>query len=172
MSMFGAYALVRLYKWSIWGKVITIIICLVLGLTGLLNILVIKNDVYTAINDYPSNKLMTWSVKNLPSNTLIFTNGEIYDPMTLIGKKIILGRVYYLVSYGGDVEKRFEEKIVLLKASDSKSLKEVIKKYNITYAVLYKNDFAKNPYEVNWEYYKKNFPIIYEDESGSVYKLN
>jgi len=170
-NMYASYALIKVFTKGKFGKVLSGSMLFFLFLSGVLNFLVLKNDVYARMYDYPSNSLMRWSLTHLPSDKVIVTNGEIYDPLSLVGKKIFLGRMSYIITYGGGITKRAEAEDTLLTGKDKKEKQTILKTNNIQYVVLYKDNFFKNTKFANRNFYDQNYKKIYEDTFGVVYKI-
>lgn len=166
-------ALVILLMWSRNNlfKALSAVALLFLVISGFINFMVVKNDVFAKIDDYPNNKLMSWVLKNIPNNEIIVTNGEIYDPASLIGKKIFLGLPRYIYLYGGDPSNRQAEKNKILTGDNVSEIKKITKSYKIKYVIFYKNNFAKNETEGNLILYRKYFKIDYEDGNGVVFEI-
>lgn len=170
-NMYASFALVKGFTGRKFIKIISVGILFFLFLSGVLNFLVLKNDVFARIYDYPSNSLMAWSLTHIPSNKIILTNGEIYDPMLLIGKKIFLGRMSYVIAYGGSIAKRAEEENILLSGNNTKEKQSILKINKITYVIVYKDSFFKNIKFTERNFYDKQFKKLYEDNFGIVYKI-
>lgn len=171
MNIFSAFSLIYIFRNWFLGKIMFVLLFILLTLSGYLSFLVIKNDVYAKITDYPNNQFMVYALKSIPSDEVVLTNGEIYDPLSLIGKKIFLGRVQYVFVYGGDAKERGTEKSIVLSGGNFEKIKEILTKENIHYIVLYKDDFAKNSMKVNFPFYEKNFKVIYNDKDAEVFKI-
>lgn len=169
MNFFSAFAIVKIFKKSFYFKILAILFLFVFIFSGVINNMVVKNDIYTRITDYKNNKLMSYALFNLPANETILTNGEIYDPMSLIGKKTFLGRIHYLWIFGKDPSKRLIDRTFILGGSDVQEIKMKLREYNIKYVVLYKKNFAKNKSLYNLFFYKE-FKKIYEDSDGAIFK--
>jgi hypothetical protein len=171
MNCYSAFFLVLLYKKSVKGKIISGCLLILLVASGIINTFVIKNDVYTSIQDYPKNKFLTWSIKNIPSDKVMLTNGEIYDPLSLIGKKLYLGRIQYINVYGGNVDKRLLVKQTIYTIHDKKKIKKLLKDNSISFLVIYKEQFAKNSLSTNPKFFKKFMHTLYEDKDAIVLTL-
>ena len=150
---------------------ITIILFILLILSGMLNIMVTKNDVFARIPDYTKNKMMNWAVNNINDRAILLTNGEIYDPLSLVGKRIFLGRFHYVFLYGGDPGQRITQRSTVFDGKDINMVKKIIKYNKIDYIVVYLNGFAKNSQNVNIKFLNDNFHKVYEDNSGIVFKV-
>lgn len=170
MNMFSAYAIFRVLKINNIIKYLSLLLIFVFISSGVVNNLVIKNDIYTRIPDYGKNDLMKTALHRLSPEKMIITNGEIYDPMSLIGKKTFLGRAHYLFVYGEDPSQRISEREQIINGNDGAKRKQILEKYNIKYIVIYKDGFAKNEMNYNKSIIKQ-FKKIYEDKNGIIFEI-
>lgn len=170
MNMFSAYAIFRVSKINDVIKYLSLFLIFIFISSGVVNNLVIKNDIYTRIPDYGKNDLMKTALHRLSPEKMVITNGEIYDPMSLIGKKTFLGRAHYLFVYGEDPSQRTSEREQIINGSDEAQRKEILEKYNIKYIVIYKDGFAKNEMNYNKDLIKQ-FKKIYEDKNGIIFEI-
>ena len=170
-NFYSAFVIVLLWNKNTLFKTFSAVILFFLVLSGVINLMVVKNDVFAKIEDYPNNKLMTWTLYNIPSNETVLTNGEIYDPLSLIGKKIFLGLPRYIYLYGGDPAYRQTAKGEILTGNNINKIKNIAKNYKIKYIVIYKNNFAKNETDANLILYRKYLKIDYEDNNGVVFEI-
>ncbi len=171
INIISAYFLWYLFRYKFLGKLIFVVVFLALTASGYISFMVIKNSVNEKMVDYTSNALMKWSKNNIPQKDVILTNGEIYDPISLIGRKTIIGRVNYIYVYGGNPQSEINDKLILLNGKDEKKINEIIKKRNIKYVVIYKSGFAKNEQYANINFYRERFKKLYEDENGVIFKI-
>lgn len=170
-SYFSAVCVVWLFHKRILFRLISIALVLLLTLSGFFNFMVVKNDVYAKIDDYPKHAITRWMLKNIPSNASIVSNGEIYDPLSILGKKTYLGRSYYIYTYGADPYIREQKLNTFLQSTNIHKAKNFIKENGISYIVLYKENFIKNPRSFNNTFFRKNFSILYEDDNGIIIKI-
>lgn len=170
-NVFSAFAFFNLFQKRILAKAVALLFLIFLTASGILNILVIKNDVYARISDYPQNTLMTWAVKNIAQNSLILTNGEIYDPMSIIGRKTFLGNSHQILSYGGNPDDRITKLQLIFSNKDPQTVKDLLSLSGIKYVIFYKNNFAKNIKYRDYQLFKENFMIKYEDSYGIVFQI-
>jgi hypothetical protein len=168
---FASYALVKLFEKNVFSKILSLIILFFITFSGILNFLVAKNDVQTKIIDYKNNSFMTWVSNNLSKKAIILTNGDIYDPISLIGNKVFLTRPYYVFLYGGDISKRLDERKTILNGLSDKNIREILRLEDIEYVIIYERGFAPNLLPVNNDYFLKNFQKVYEDNYAIVYKI-
>jgi hypothetical protein len=170
-NAFIAYFLVKMFRKKILLKMLSLMILLLITFSGILNFLVAKNDVYARVPDYGNNSLMSWVKDNLSKKAIILTNGDIYDPISLIGNKIFLTRPHYVFLYGGDFNKRFSERTTVLNGINNTEIKKILNSENIKYVIIYKREIAPNLAPVNNAYLIREFEKIYEDNYGIVYEI-
>lgn len=171
INSFSALAVIYIYYKDLLGKIISVVLVICLTFAGLISLMVAKNDVQTVIQDYPNNNLLKWSLVNIPKNAIVLTNGEIYDPISLIGRKTIIGSSHYVYVYGGNPDNSLEEQTIILSGKNINEAKRILKKENISFIVLYKKGFAKNSKIYNEEFITNNFFKMYEDNSGTIFKI-
>lgn len=168
---FSALSIVWLLKKKIIYKFASIALCVGILSSGVLNLMVVKNDVRTRIDDYPKEKITQFMYKYIPYSAIVLSNGEIYDPLSIMGKRTYLGRSYYIYTYGANPYEREEKVRKILQSADILVVKSFLKEENISYIILYKGSFVKNPRSFNEAILRKNFIIIYEDNNGILIKV-
>jgi hypothetical protein len=172
VDLFIAYAIVSLWRKKLMLKLLSLVLIFFLTLSGFLNLLVTKNDVYTRISDYPGNSLMSWVNSNISKKEIIITNGEIYDPVSLLGQKVFIGGGPQIINYNvKKLNDRMNAQNEILNSNSFGSVKKILSDYQIRYLVLYHKGFAKNVKKTNYQFFKSNFTIEYEDQDGFVVKI-
>jgi hypothetical protein len=137
-------------------------------LSGLFHLLVVKNDVVTKIPDTKNIGLVQYLNKN---NSIMLTNGEIYDPLSIAGYRTFLGRPHYVFLYGGDPSIRLAEKENVLGGKNKQEIRRILKVERIKYIIVYKNKLVPNLFPVNIRNLNKNYKKTYEDNFGIIYKI-
>lgn len=137
--------------------------------SGLFNLMVVKNDYQLMVDDTPKNRLMEWVRDNTPSGAVFITQPALYDSIALAGRKNYLGHEYYVSVMGYDYWGRRKQIDAWLKNLNQSSIIE-LKKQHIDYIAIPKNrkDF---PYTVDEEKVKSLLPIVYLDETITLYEL-
>ncbi len=170
LNMLAAYGV-----WSIFNRqnyrFVVIPLVLLLTVSGFLHLVVVKNDVYARITDYKFSSTFSWINKNTKSEEILLTNGEIYDPLSIAGAKIFLGRPRYIYLYGGDPGVRMFDESLVFSGTNKKAIFSVLKSSKIRYIVIYKTGFATNAQKVNTAFMNDNFLKIYENSESTVYKI-
>ncbi|HYK09060.1 MAG TPA: hypothetical protein VEW42_06195 [Candidatus Eisenbacteria bacterium] len=170
-NIFSSFFIVYLFSKSYGTKLLSIALIVLLTLSGIISIMVIKNDIKTSISDYQKNAFMQWASTHIPPTATIFTNGEIYDPATLVGRKTFLGRNQYIYNYGGNYNTRLINQDVLLQGKNMQDIMSIVHAHTIQYVIFYKNNFAKNERSFNNDFYNITFKKIYEDRNAVVFKI-
>lgn len=168
---FSALTIVWLFKKRMIFKLVSFALCVGILSSGVLNFMVVKNDVRAQVDDYPKEKITQFMYGYIPHGVVVLSNGEIYDPLPIMGKKTYLGRSYYIYTYGANPYEREEGVRMILQSTDILAVKSFLKEENISYIVLYKGGFVKNPKVFNEAIFRKYFGIIYEDINGIIIKI-
>lgn len=167
-NFFTAYLLSLFWKKSYIWKMGTVVLLFFLTFSGIIDLMVVKNDYHLPYNVAPKNKLMSF-IKSTPPNSIFLAKGDLMDPVTLSGRKNYFGAVYYMQVLGYDYAKRqkLAEKIF---AMENVGELKLAKAQHISYLIVSKNttDFPYNP---NLDFLNSNTKKVYEDNSVSVFKL-
>lgn len=99
-NIFVAHAITRLPK---IGAAVSLFF---LTASGILNFMVVKNDFQYRVADAPKDTLISWIAKNTPRDSIFLAPQNLYDPVTLAGRKNYFGATYYSEVMGYDVEGR------------------------------------------------------------------
>jgi hypothetical protein len=168
---FVAFLLLKLFKRNLWLKISSSIIFLTIIFSGILNFLVAKNDVYAKIPDFKNNSFMTWVNDNISKDSIILTNGDIYDPVSLIGSRVFITRPYYIFLYGGNPDKRLNERTIVLGNLNNIETKKILASEKIKNIVIYKKGVAPNLIFANDKHLINNYKKIYEDDYGIIFEI-
>jgi hypothetical protein len=163
---FVSLGLLQLTKRKLFSKILSVFLLLFIFSSGILNLLVIKNDVKETLPDYKQTSFGTF-LANLPSGSLILSNGEIYDPASIVGHKTYLGRGHYVYLYGGDPGDRL---IISSQIFSSDNSDKLIEQERISYIIIYKEGFAKNSKSIEEDNFKR-YRKIYEDKDAAIYEI-
>lgn len=170
MCFYSASFIVFLFKNGFFLRVAGTLIVVLSIATSITNYAVVKNDMYAQISDYKTYPMMIFALKNIPSQSTILTNGEIYDPISITGMKSFLGRSHYVYLYGGDPQERLITKKQILEAPESTDAKKLLQKFHIDYIFIYKNVDVKNLQPVDYRLWGDIYEKIYEDDFGIIYE--
>lgn len=171
VNIFSAFGIYHLFKKSSIFKFLSIASIVLITLSGFLNLFIVKNDVYAKIPDSSKTKFGAWVLGNIRPSDIIFTNGEIYDPASIVGARTYLGRTHYIFLYGADASNRISAKNIVFRGDDDKKIRQTLKNNKITYIIIYKEGTSPNLTLANTVYFNQNFKKLYEDNSAIVYKV-
>jgi len=160
-NLYSAFCIVFLWKHGVAVKIVTGVFLFFLIVSGVLDLLVVKNDVKATIVDYPGNPFMSWVVNRTKPTDIFVTNGDIYDPVTISGRKTTTGRAHTAFTYGIDTKED-----VLLQREVLEGLIEVPNKY---IAVYVDTHIPTQQIVVNTERLRDLYQTVYADTSVTVY---
>lgn len=152
------------------GGAIVIIFVLLLTMSGLIDLMAIKNDFQFHLDDAPSNKFMQWIKTNTKKSDIFLAKQEILDPVTLSGRKNYLGHSYYLSVMGYNYSERLSLVTSFYEVKDIETISKM-REENISYIVIPAKPIVDFNYLVNLAYFDKHLQRVYEDEKVRVYKL-
>lgn len=152
------------------GGAIVIIFILLLTMSGLIDLMAVKNDFQFHLDDAPSNNLMQWIKTNTKKNDIFLAKQEILDPVTLSGRKNYFGHTYYLSVMGYNYQDRSNRAKLYFEAT-SQELLQMMKKDNIKYIVIPQKPVADFTYRINKVFLDRNLKKAYKDENVIVHRL-
>lgn len=145
------------------GFFLSMVLIALLSISGVIDLMVIKNDFQYPVADYGSSQIMRWVRDNTKSTSTFLSYQDIFDPVALAGRKAYLG------FFGGAA---YPERAVIAKsifeAKDFSDLK-LLRTNAIDYLVVPKWKKDDFPYVVNMAFFRSNLDIVYEDERHIVF---
>lgn len=171
MCFFSASFIAYLFKGKNPMKILAGFILIILTISGVLNFLVVKNDVLAPVSDYSHNPSIKKVNSLIPFYKTVITNGEIFDPLSISGRKTFLGRIYHIYSFGGDPQERLYAINDLFLSSKIEKIKTISQKEKIEYIIIYNDKNVKNLKPVERQVLDMNFKILYEDNFVTLYKI-
>lgn len=167
-SFFSASFIYFLILKSRLYKLAGFLIVIFSTISGVLGFIVIKNDVNTAIPDYSHYNLVRYVSQNLPRDEVIVSNGEIYDPLSVSGRKTYIGRTNDIFWFGENPDKRSQLVSQLLMFPEDKII--MARREGIRYIIIYKDGSVKNLKKTEIKKLNKSLKKLYEDDFGIIYK--
>lgn len=134
--------------------------------SGFLNLLVVKNDVWVSFFDIGQNSFLQWVEEKTEFEDIFLTNLEIWDPVNFSGRKKFLGRPHYLWAYGGDPSKRMLEKNEVLKGKNKVKIENILKDNEIRFLA-----FSEDGESVDIFFFEENFSKVYQDSKWQIYEV-
>lgn len=171
-NFYIAYCLLAIfckYK-NLIGRAIFIILVLLLTISGVIDIMAIKNDFQFRLNDAPSNKFMQWIKTNAQKKDIFLAKQEILDPVTLSGRNNYFGHTYYLSVMGYNYQDK-SNRVKLYFEATSQEILQMMKKDNIKYIVIPQKPIADFTYQINKVFLDRSLKKAYQDENVIVYQL-
>ncbi len=156
-------------KRSFGWKLVVIIAFLLATISGLFNLMVVKNDYQTMIDDAPKNTFLSWVQQQTDPGSIFISTHALYDPVTLAGRKNYLGQEYYVTVMGYDYWGRRKQIDSWLTNVSQETIAEM-KAQDIDYVVIPK-ERTEFPYDADEEKLKALLPVVYRDESVTAYAL-
>jgi hypothetical protein len=170
-NMFSAFLIVSLWRKAFYFKIVSIILIILLTLSGIIDLFPIYNDGKINLADYPVNKDVYWIMKNTSPNANFLNSTYLYDNASIAGRKIFLGWPYFAWSQGYDTLSRDNLRKSLLRSSNLTYFCGNISKYKLDYAEINTNLPEIN---INSDFFNINFPKVYENAQNyySIYSLD
>jgi hypothetical protein len=168
-NMFTAFLVVTLWRKNLYLKTFSIILIVILTLSGIIDFFPILNDSKISLADYPINKNVYWIMKNTPPNAIFLNTNYLYDDASLAGRKIFLGWPYFAWSQGYDTNKRDDLRKFLLSTNNLSIFCDNIQKYKLNYLEVNKNNLDT---PINFNFLNKNLTKVYENNQDEYYIYN
>lgn len=169
-NMYIAYFLFLLFKKRAIYKLTAFTLFVTLTLSGMINLMPIKNDFQLYVDDYPKNKFMQWIVTSTDEDAVFLAKQDLLDPITLSGRKNYLGAEYYLIVMGYNYSER-KENVKKFFEIQSSNLIYQMRKEDIDYIVIPQKKVNDFPYIVNKDFLQKTFKEVYKDDNVKVYAI-
>ncbi len=169
-NFYIAYFLSRLWQRSILEKVGTMVLIFFLTISGFIDLMAVKNDFRYPVTDAPGNRFMQWIKDNTEKNAIFLSRQEIFDPVTLSGRKNYFGTTYYLSVMGYDYREREDLVKTFFEAETIETL-ENMRRNGIAYLVIPVKSVTDFHYQINPSFLSQNLRVVYSDSEVLVYKL-
>lgn len=170
-NFYIAYVLVVLLKKNtLLRKFIFLSLLFLLTISGLIDLMAVKNDFQFYLTDAPSNKFMLWIRENTKTKDIFLSRQEILDPVTLSGRKNFLGHDYYLSVMGYNYKDR-QDAVRSYFEADSTTILEKMRKDKIAYIVIPTKPITDFNYKININFFDDDLKKVYQDNDVKVYKL-
>lgn len=135
-NLFIATLLVKLFSQKYFGKIIAMSLFILLTLSGILELIPIKNDYKIELTDWHKNSISSWVVKETPKDSTFLTSTSLYHPVSLAGRKVFLGWPYFAWSAGLNTTSRGEIAKSIYLSIDKNVVCNLLSKYKIDYLVI------------------------------------
>lgn len=142
------------------GAIVSVVMIVLLSLSGIINFMVIKNDFQYPVADYGASDFMRWIRDETDSKSVFLSYQDIFDPIALAGRKTYFG------FYGA---KAYPERSAVAKSIYEATSSVALHNNSINYVVLpkwKKDDFH---YAIDERYFRSQLPVAYEDDRHVVF---
>lgn len=173
VRLFTAAGLVAIWNWKLLGKFVVIILFPLLILSGIIDFMVIKNDFQYPVADRKASPLIGWIIDNTSKDAVFVSYQDIFDPVTLSGRKNYFGFFKQPDVFLAPADRMRPQRVKeLYEATESSTVRNVmIYAPSVSYLVIplwQKPDFD---YHVDIPFFRKTFPVAYEDYTHLVITL-
>ncbi len=170
-NFYIAYFLLNILKKKTALRV-SLFFCLffLLTISGLIDLMAVKNDFQYPYVDAPKNRVMEWIKNNTKQDDIFLSRQEILDPVTISGRRNYFGHNYYLSVMGYNYRER-EEKTKLFFEASTPEVFTSMKNEGISYITIPPKEVVDFTYVVNKEFLEKNLKKTYQDSDIIIYKL-
>lgn len=172
MGIAAGAALHRLWSMKRIFRIVVTVCTVFLVLSGLMDFFVIKNDVYAQVPDYTSYPLMQYVARTVPVSHGFVSNGEIYDPVSVIGRRTLAGRAHFLYIYGGNPDIPTAVKTKILTGTHSEDEIRLLRLKKIDYIVCYSDPGVPNTAMCDAAKLTSLYHLLYTDSFGSVWSMD
>ncbi|OGH47943.1 MAG: hypothetical protein A3A51_00390 [Candidatus Levybacteria bacterium RIFCSPLOWO2_01_FULL_39_10] len=179
-NMFSAYVLLKLWHKKNFLKPVVVVLFLLMVFGGIIDFFPIYNDGGVTLVDYKRNDASSWILKNTSPDSVFLNTSFLYNPASLVGRKIFLGWPYFAWSQGYDTNKRGEIMRSILGANEKSEACDLLKENNIDYIEIKRQNPPdldippiSNIFEKEFEniYVSKNEDTLYFDVNTSCRNL-
>ena len=169
-NIYVAGILVRLWQRSHVGKSLALLSLVVLTASGVINLMVVKNDFQYSVPDYHSSPFMNWIVRSTNPDAVFLSRQTIFDPVVIAGRKNYFGSTYYSEVMGYNYGPRRVRAKQFFEAASVEDL-AAARAARINYLVIPNHEVTDFFYDVHQDFLESHLPIVYSDTDVSVYEL-
>lgn len=162
VAILSATVVVKLWQYR-WAQILSIIIFFGMTASGVIDLMVIKNDFIYPIPETGKNGLVEWIDKNTDPKSVFLSYTDIFDPVNLAGRRNYWG--FYKNPW---VPNRNNEKVRYLFEHALSVGSDEIAAEDISYVMLPKWDKPDFPYTVDRNCQTVGFPVVYENDKNCI----
>lgn len=167
-GMFSAYAISRLWKTGVAGRMAAPVLVLLLITGGIVDFFPVKNDNYFEISDVGANPDAGYFLRHTPPDAVVLNSTWFFHPASLAGRKIFNGYSYFSWSFGYDQVTRERETVAIYSTENKSTACSLLKKFNISYVEL--NPRPESFLRPNFGMWNEDFTPVYTN-AGSGLKI-
>ena len=151
-------------KKGMMGKIGAIIVFGMVTCSGVIDIIIIKNDFAYPVKDEKAEPVIAYIKNQTPRNAVFLSYADIFDPVTLAGRKNYYGFFHSLAAPSRDetVKKLFELTII-----DKTQLAQ----QHISYVLLPKWEKTDFAYTIDMNAWRVGLPVVFEDDRHVLFQV-
>lgn len=169
-NIYGAYAIVRLWKMRMAGAIGAGLLLVLVGMNGLMQFSAIKNDYRFVTPDSSARALLSWIAQSTPERSIFLAPEALMDPVTLAGRFTYVGPTYYLSVMGYDPDGRRAVMKSFLEHPDERSVR-LMKDQGVSFVIIPAVSMPDYPYSPDMEFFVSHAMLVYADATYRVYRL-
>lgn len=139
-----------------------------LTLSGIIDLFPVLNDNFYGLPDQNHVPDIEWITNNTPSSAIFANSYYLYHPASLAGRRIVLGWPYFSWSAGYDTDQRDKDLRAIYRVNDVRKVCALSFKLNFSYVTI-NTQIKDESTEFNLEFWKKNFPLLYQNEKSGFF---
>lgn len=164
INLFVAFALLRVWQLKFVGWAVAPVLLLFLILSGIIDIMVIKNDPHFFVFD-GKGPTMEWIADNTEEDAVFLTNPQnLYLEPTLAGRRLYLGFVQFTEGAGYDVRERLAIVNAIYNAPSKGEACRLLMAEEIDYVQVGPVERNSNP-SINWQLFAAEFEAAFSAET-------
>jgi hypothetical protein len=170
VCFYEACALSVLYGKGNAGKFIAAIAFVLLTASGIVDIMVVKNDFHFPVADAPQNTYIQWIKDNTDPKAVFLAKQELYDPVVLAGRRNYFGHTYYTSVMGYSLERRGANVKKFFESPDAETFSQM-RSEGISYIAIPIGHITDFPYIIREAVFLNNLRQVFSDGAVRVYSL-
>lgn len=169
LAIFWAEAVTSLMRKKIPVKILAVVLCISLTITGVYDMWIIfrNNGPGHRVSVNLDSELTEWLAENLDHNDLILTPEYSISEVTMSGVMMYLGWPYYAWSAGYDTYGRAEKAREIYTSQDKETVRRLVQQEKITYILFEEGMTFEGEYGVE-DTIKAMYPRVYQSEDRRI----
>lgn len=162
LGSIAAYFIDNLLKARKFATILTAsLLITVMIITGVVDIITLINLDKHKLEYKTDDPVSTWVINNTDPHEIFLTHYYSLDPILLAGRKLFYGWPYYAWSAGYNTDEREAAVRQIYGADNIDDVRNLIKKYNISYIVVENENRNSNDYKLNERLIDEHFSKVY-----------
>lgn len=149
-------------------------IILLMTSTGVIDLITIKNANTKTVTATMNDPVVEWIIHNTPEHSIFLSHSAVTHPVFYAGRKQYYGWPYYAWSAGYDTNTRNLIVNSIYGATDTHTLKNIVKQENIDYIIIENENRDSKEYNLNEDLIINTYELVSPKEFShiQIYKTN